>query len=84
MSDNYFDQFVIPHDNLLIIIWDIIMIFLKVFSGLFCLILASFKEPKNPEQTQNLMIMIYILEAIFFIDFLMCFFKEFLGPDIRT
>ena len=31
-----------------------------------------------------LMIMIYILEAIFFIDFLMCFFKEFLGPDIRT
>tara|TARA_B110000285_G_C14800239_1_gene457073 strand:- start:355 stop:543 length:189 start_codon:yes stop_codon:yes gene_type:complete len=25
-----------------------------------------------------------VLESIFLVDFIMCFFKEFLGPDIST
>ena len=53
-SKNFLDKFVIPHDNILIIIWNMIMILLKVYSGLISLVLASFRnETMDLVETQE-------------------------------
>ena len=72
----------IPYDNSLIIAWNIAIIILKAFSGLFCLVLATFRNEEN--LLRNIDIISSVLESIFTVDFVLCFFKEFLGPDISS
>ena len=46
------------------------------------MVLATFRNEENEQR--NIDIISSVLESIFTVDFVLCFFKEFLGPDISS
>ena len=85
-KENCLDNFVIAHDNCLLVVYNRIIIILKVISGILSLLLASFRNESVDvvHEFEGVYLFANIMELIFLFDFVLTFFKEFLGPDINS